>query len=226
MVDIAALTSGTPTSDSEIAKKSLSENFDQFLTMLTVQLQNQDPLSPMDSTEFTNQLVMFSQLEQEIKANENLENVIALQQAAESTAALSYLGKSVKAESSVVYLDGGATELAYDMPAGAETASITIFDADGNIVTTLPAETAAGQHTTTWNGEDDQGVLQADGVYSVLVSAVDQDDVPLAPITVYFSGTATGVTQEAGETLVEVGPVQVPLSSIVSTGTGDKQAGS
>lgn len=218
-MDIAALTSGATESDSAVAKKSLSENFDQFLTMLTVQLQNQDPLSPMDSTEFTNQLVMFSQLEQDIKANENIEQVIALQKSAETTAALSYLGKNIKAESSIVLLDGGKTEYAYDMPAGAETASITIFDADGNIISVQPAETTPGQHNSTWNGEDDQGVLQSDGIYSILVSAVDADDVPLATPTVYFKGTATGVTQEGGDTLVQVGPINIPVGSIVSAET-------
>lgn len=217
-MDIASLASAASgQSDSQLAKKSLSENFDQFLTMLTVQLQNQDPLSPMESAEFTNQLVMFSQLEQEIQANEHLENVIALQQAAETTAALSYLGKDVKAESSVIHLSGGESEFAYDMPAGAETASITVFDSDGNIVRTMQAETAAGHHTETWDGEDGQGVLQSDGVYSILVTAVDGDETPLPPITVYFTGRATGVTHEGGETLIQVGPLSVPLNAVVST---------
>lgn len=222
-MDIASLAaSASGQSDSQLARKSLSDNFDQFLTMLTVQLQNQDPLSPMESAEFTNQLVMFSQLEQEIQANEHLENVIALQQAAETTAALSYLGRDVKAESSVVVLSGGETEFAYDMPAGAETASITVFDADGNIVTTLPADTSAGHHSETWDGEDGQGILQSDGVYSILVSAVDKDDTPLPPISVYFTGRATGVTHENGETLIQVGPLSIPLNAVVSTVAQDE----
>lgn len=223
-MDIAALTSGATQTESNVAKKSLSENFDQFLTMLTVQLQNQDPLSPMDSTEFTNQLVMFSQLEQDIKANENIEQVIALQKSAETTAALSYLGKDVKAASSIVYLDGGETEFSYDMPAGADTASVTVFDADGNIVSILPAETTPGHHTEIWNGEDAQGVLQSDGIYSILVSAVDAQDAPLAPVTVYFKGTATGVTQENGETLVQVGPIDIPVGAIVAASSQSPQA--
>lgn len=222
-MDIAALTSGATQTESDVAKKSLSENFDQFLTMLTVQLQNQDPLSPMDSTEFTNQLVMFSQLEQDIKANENIEQVIALQKSAETTAALSYLGTDVKAASSIVYLDGGETEFSYDMPAGADTASVTIFDADGNIVSILPAETTPGHHTEIWNGEDPQGVLQSDGIYSILVSAVNAEDAPLAPITVYFKGTATGVTQQDGETLVQVGPVDIPVGAIVAASSPSPQ---
>lgn len=215
-MDIAALTSGTTETDSDVAKKSLSENFDQFLTMLTVQLQNQDPLSPMDSTEFTNQLVMFSQLEQDIQANDNLEQVIALQQAAEATDALSYLGTEVEAESSAVYLENGNADFTYDMPVGAATATITVFDADGNIVKVLPADTTPGHNSGSWDGLNEQGVLQADGVYSILVSAVDQDDVPLDPISVFLKGTATGVTQEAGQTFVQVGPIDIPLSSIVT----------
>lgn len=221
-MDIAALTSGTNATDADVAKKSLSENFDQFLTMLTVQLENQDPLSPMDSTEFTNQLVMFSQLEQEIQTNDNLEQVIALQQSAEATAALSYLGTEIEAESSAVYLDNGSTEFSYDMPAGADTASITVFDADGNIVKILPAANDPGNHSGSWDGLNEQGVLQADGVYSILVSAVDQADVPLDPIPVFLKGTATGVTQEAGQTFVQVGPINIPLTSIFAAATSDE----
>ena len=221
-MDIAALTSGATSSDADVAKKSLSENFDQFLTMLTVQLQNQDPLSPMDSTEFTNQLVMFSQLEQEIKANDNLEQVVALQQSAEATAALSYLGTEIEAESSAVYLDGGNTQFSYDMPAGAHAASITVFNADGTIIKTLSAETDPGHQTGSWDGLNEQGILQADGVYSILVSAVDQSEAPLDPVSVYLKGTATGVTQEAGQTFVQVGPINIPLNSIFAAATPDE----
>lgn len=221
-MDIAALTSDTNSTDSGVAQKSLSENFDQFLTMLTVQLQNQDPLSPMDSTEFTNQLVSFSQLEQEIKANGNLEQVIALQQSAEATAALSYLGTEVEAQSSAVYLQDGNTDFSYDMPAGAQTATITVFDADGNIIKTLPADIDPGHQSGSWDGLNEQGVLQADGVYSILVSALDQDGTPLDPISVFLKGTATGVTQEAGQTFVQVGPIDILLSSIVGVSTPDE----
>tara|TARA_R110002110_G_scaffold284987_1_gene499208 strand:+ start:10747 stop:11424 length:678 start_codon:yes stop_codon:yes gene_type:complete len=221
-MDIAALTSGSNSTDSGIAQKSLSENFDQFLTMLTVQLQNQDPLSPMDSTEFTNQLVSFSSLEQEIKSNSNLEQVIALQQSAEATAALSYLGTEVEAQSSAVYLQDGNTEFSYNMPAGAHTATVTVFDADGNIIKSLPAVTDPGHQSGSWDGLNEQDVLQADGVYSILVSALDQDGAPLDPIPVFLKGTATGVTQENGQTFVQVGPIDILLSSIFGVSTPDE----
>lgn len=108
------------------------------------------------------------------------------------------------------------------MPVGAKTATITVFDADGNIIKSLPANTDPGHHTGAWDGLDEQDVLQADGIYSILVSALDQDDVPLDPVTVFLKGTATGVTQEAGQTYVQVGPIDILLSSIVGVSTPDE----
>lgn len=213
---LAAAASGADQSKSGVAKKSLSDNFDQFLTMLTVQLQNQDPLSPMDSSEFTNQLVMFSQLEQEIAQNSNLEQLMAMQQSAESTAALGYLGHEIEAESSAVWLNKGETKFTYSMPAGADNATITILDLDGKTVASIPAETEAGYHEYVWDGRDGQDVLQPDGVYSVLVTAVDAKDKPMDPITVYMKGPAEGVVHEDGTTYLQVGPVDVPLSAVVA----------
>lgn len=214
-MDVSALASGQPTK-SGAATQKLSENFDQFLMMLTTQLKNQDPLSPMESAEFTNQLVMFSQLEQEIAGNANLEQMIAMQQAAENTAALNYLGREIEAESSAVWLDKGETKFTYSMPDGVDNATVTIMDAEGNTVAAFPAEKKAGYHEFVWDGRDNQDVLQPDGIYSVLVTAVDEDDTPMPPITVYMKGLADGVVQEDGVTYLQVGPVDVPLSSVVA----------
>src|ERR1051326_9398368 len=77
------------------AQKTLSSNFDTFLTLLTTQLKNQDPLQPMDSNQFTQQLVQFSQVEQQINSNKNLESLISLTKSQTTTAAVSYLGKTL-----------------------------------------------------------------------------------------------------------------------------------
>src|ERR1044071_1210572 len=76
------------------AQKTLASNFDTFLSLLTTQLKNQDPMSPMDSNQFTQQLVQFSQVEQQINSNKNLESLIALTKSQTTTAAVSYLGKT------------------------------------------------------------------------------------------------------------------------------------
>src|SRR5215469_6276624 len=86
----------TPTpSVATSSKKQLSANFDTFLTLLTTQLQNQDPLQPMDSNQFTQQLVQFSQVEQQINSNQNLETLISATKNQTSQSAVSYLGKSL-----------------------------------------------------------------------------------------------------------------------------------
>src|ERR1700744_3656694 len=91
----AAAAAGASSSTQSAAQSQLSGNFDTFLTLLTTQLQNQDPLSPMDSTQFTQQLVEYSQVEQQINTNTNLTSLISLQQAGAGAASVGYLGKNV-----------------------------------------------------------------------------------------------------------------------------------
>jgi flagellar basal-body rod modification protein FlgD len=206
-------------------RQSLATDFDNFLTMLTTQLQNQDPLSPMDSTEFTNQLVQFSQLEQQINQSGKLDDLIAMQQSAETAAALGYLGNEVEMISSIALLDGGEARFAYSLPSQAASTTVTIFDEDGNIVRTMAGETEAGRHDVTWDGTNDQGVQLADGAYSILVSANDENDDPLTDITVLSRGTAEEVVTESGLTYLRVGNVYVPLDRIVSVSPGQGPLG-
>lgn len=197
-------------------KQSLSDDFDNFLTMLTTQLQNQDPMSPLDSTEFTNQLVQFSQLEQQINQSDKLDDLIAMQKATETTEALSYLGKEVEMVSAIAMLNEGEAKFSYDLPPGAEATVITVFDERGFIVRNMAGETDPGRHDVVWDGTDNQGVNVSDGAYSVLVSAADEDDEPLTDITVYSKGIANEVITDEGVTYLRVGDLNVPLDRVVS----------
>lgn len=199
-------------------KQTLSSDFDNFLTMLTTQLQNQDPLAPLDSTEFTNQLVQFSQLEQQINQSGKIEDLIAVQKASEAASALGYLGNEVEMISAVAMLDNGTARFAYDMPVNAKTAAITIFDQKGNIVRNINGEKTAGRHDVAWDGTNDQGVQLPDGAYSVLVAATDDNEDPLTNITVYSRGVADEVVSDSGLTYLRVGDIYVPLDRIVSVG--------
>lgn len=212
-MDVSPVSGSTPPS---AATQSLTENFDNFLLMLTAQLQNQDPLNPTDSTEFTNQLVQFSQLEQQISQSDKIDDLVALQLAAQSQNAINFLGKKVEIQSDVTVLEDGKATFTYDMPEGAENATIAILDSDGNIVATFDADTVAGAHEAEWDGLDDQDILQEDGYYTVVVSAVDGDDEPLDDIPTFFTGVASAVWQFEGQTYVTVGPVDVPMSRILS----------
>ena len=218
-MQITTLDPLTPPPEANKYQQSLSSDFDNFLTMLTTQLQNQDPLSPLDSTEFTNQLVQFSQLEQQINQSGKIDDLIALQKSAEAAAALGYLGNEVEMISAVTMLDGGSAKFAYHMPIDAKTSKITIFDNEGNIVRNINGEKTSGRHDLDWDGTNDQGVQLPDGANSVLVTATDDGDDPLTDITVYSRGVADEVITDAGLTYLRVGDIYVPLDRIVSVGS-------
>jgi flagellar basal-body rod modification protein FlgD len=215
-MEVSGLTATPSSNEPNAATQSLTENFDNFLLMLTTQLQHQDPLSPTDATEFTNQLVQFSQLEQQISQSDKIDDLIALQQAAESLGAVGFLGKTVEVKSDLTVLEDGSATISYDMPVGVENATIAILDSAGGLVTTLTANKAAGRQDTIWDGTNDQDIQQPDGPYTVVVSAVDENDNSFDDIPVYFSSTAEEVWQFEGQTFVTVGPLDVELDRILS----------
>src|SRR5438045_3902850 len=94
----------------------LNQNFNQFLTLLTTQLKNQDPLSPMDSTQFTNQLVSFSQVEQQIRTNDNLTKLLANSNTAQTTLGLSYIGLTVQMDGDTFKYFGKDATMTYTLP--------------------------------------------------------------------------------------------------------------
>lgn len=164
---------GDPTTAQTTGDRArLSDNYDTFLILLTAQLQNQDPLAPMDSTQFTQQLVQFSQVEQQIRTNEQLEGLVGQYQAASAGAALSYLGKDAIIEADETYLAGGAANWAYNLPEGATSLRITVKDMSGRTMyETTTAPRGAGEHLFTWDGEKTNGETAPDGVYRIVVEA-------------------------------------------------------
>jgi len=215
-MEVSSATTSVVSKEAAAATQSLTENFDNFLLMLTTQLQHQDPLSPTNATEFTNQLVQFSQLEQQISQTSKVEDLIALQQAAESLGAVNLLGKTVEVQSDLTLLEDGNATFSYDMPEGAVTAKIAILDSTGNFVTSFAADTEPGRHDVVWDGKDTQNVSRDDGPYTVVVSAVDADDQSFDAIPVFFTGTADAVWQFEGQTFVTVGPLEIQLDRILS----------
>src|SRR5215813_9610084 len=148
-MDIPPVSSGSAATRSQ---SQLATNFDTFLTLLTAQLKNQDPLEPMDSNEFTQQLVQFSQVEQQINSNKNLESLIALTKARSSTDAVSYLGRDVTVTDGSGGLADGSAHWTYNLANDAASSSILITDSKGKMVYAAKAETTAGAHDFVWNG--------------------------------------------------------------------------
>ncbi len=216
---LGGVSSSTTTTDgtqSAASEAKLEEDLNRFLTLLVTQLKNQDPLDPMDSTEFTNQLVQFASVEQQIFQNTNLEKLINLQESNQISTLVDYIGTNVEVTGQKGSLLNGRFEMTYDMPFGARSASLSITNKDGLTVLTRDAETDPGQHTFVWDGKNDFGVDQADGTYTVIVSALDADNNLLTVgHTVY--GNVTGAGADQGNVTLTLGEdIVVPLDSVLS----------
>lgn len=158
------------------ARSKLSGSFDTFLQLLTAQLRNQDPTNPLDSSQFTQQLVQYSQVEQQIETNDQLKSLLGSQTAATTNAALGFLGRTVTVEAAETSLTDQGAQWTYTLPKSAKEATVIVRDASGKEIGRAPAERAAGSHIFDWDGRNSRGERMADGVYTLSVSAIDNDD--------------------------------------------------
>lgn len=197
------------------ALNKLANDFNSFLTLLTTQLQNQDPLEPMDSKEFTSQLVQFTSVEQSIQSNKNLEKLIALTGGNTSSAAFNYIGRDVKMANPSTNLSNGMANWSYEVDQRAASSAITVLDAKGNAVFTTEGVTGAGSHNFSWDGKDKNGKAFPDGVYSLSVSALDLSKKPVTA-KVFTTGTVTNVEVSGDEPSLFIGNVKVPLKDVLS----------
>ncbi len=208
---------GSSANDSSTATSalgSLTSNYSDFLSLLTTQLQNQDPTSPMDSSQFTTELVQFSGVEQQINTNSNLAQLVSLTQAGNISQASSMLGATVKATSTQLPLQNGSAALAFTAPA-AEPVNIAITNANGENLYDASVNATAGANNWTWNGTDSSGETLPDGAYNVAVTSTAANGSATAvPFTI--SGTATSVDSESNNLTLNLGAVSVPFTAITS----------
>src|SRR6185437_11080478 len=193
------------------AQQQLSGNFDTFLTLLTTQLKNQDPLSPMDSNQFTQQLVQFSQVEQQINSNKNLESLIALTKSQGAASAVSYLGKTITVTDGTAALQNGAAQWAYALQGDATSVKLVVTDSKGHAVYVGAVETASGLHAFNWNGTSNSGDTLPSGIYKLSVTAQAADGTSLQS-TVASQGAVSEVDLSGDEPMLMIGPLGVPLS--------------
>lgn len=186
--------SGTALSG-QAALTALSSNFSDFLNMLMTQLKSQDPSSPLDSNQFTQELVAFSGVEQQINTNNSLTQLIQLTQGSELMQGASLTGKQVMVQSDQIPLQNGSGSVRFTAPS-AEPAAIAIADNTGHVVRTMALDAQAGTNTWDWNGTSDSGAKLPDGAYHISVYGTDAGGGTTAlPFTVV--GTVTG-TQNSG----------------------------
>jgi flagellar basal-body rod modification protein FlgD len=201
MVSITPTETPVPTAGQSNPMDALTKDYKTFLTMLTTQLKNQDPTSPMDSAQFTNQLVLFAGVEQQIKANTNLTNLISLQQTGAAQQALNYLGKIAEVKGEQVPLVGGAAAFSYTLSGPADNVKIEILDAEGNVVRSVSGGNKVGKHVITWDGTDSNDQAVPDGLYKIKITPTRNDttSVRVTEQTVY--GVVNTVQNDADGTV-------------------------
>ena len=153
----AADAAANAASSSGLDTSTIAGNFQTFLTLLTTQLKNQNPLDPLDTNQFTSQLVQFAQVEQQLKSNDQLSTLVSLQQTAQNTAALEFVGQTVGVAGATAPLSNGVASWNLNVPKPA-TGTISIASATGQTVYTGSYTMNAGNQPFTWDGKDASGV--------------------------------------------------------------------
>ena len=208
----ASTSAAAGTSGASLA--SLSGNEQTFLNLLLTQLKNQDPTTPVDTNQFTTELVQYSQVEQQINTNSSLSQLVSLTQSGDLLQGASLVGKQLDIASSVVPLQGGKGVVQFTS-AGDQTATISITNAAGAHIKTGTVEAQAGTNTFTWDGADDSGQPQPDGPYTVSILGTAAGGATAAlPFTVL--GTATGITRSGTAIDLQLGATSVDLGSVLS----------
>ena len=177
---ITPVTASTSTASSVgIDSKTIAGNFQTFLQLLTTQLRHQNPLEPLDTNQFTQQLVQFAQVEQQLKSNEQLGALVSLQRTAQATQALNFVGETVAVDGATAPLSNGraAWMLAVPRPS---TATVNIRSASGQTVFSGNVTLPAGQQPFVWDGRDASGLQWPDGNYTIAVSGQDASGQPVA----------------------------------------------
>lgn len=203
MTDISHISSSV--SSSADTRARLNQTFDHFLKMLTTQLQNQDPTSPMDSNEFTSQLVQYTQVEQSIRTNDRLDTLIGMQVTSQISFAASMVGKTVEVRGNQAeYKEGDTIEFGYQMPIGAAAASLTITNSAGATVYAGNISPAGGKGTFAWDGTTTDGQQVPEGVYRVRVIAMNAEG-DQAEVATTVAQPVTGVKMTDGYLELEMG---------------------
>jgi len=164
------------------SKTSLADNFTTFLQLLTTQLKNQNPLDPLDTNQFTQQLVQFAQVEQQLKSNDQLASLVTLQQSAQTTQALGFVGNIVALDGETARLENGSAGWSFNSPKPA-TATINIMNSAGATVYTGTFSLNAGLQNFVWDGRNTSGVMQPDGDYKMSITAKDTSGQTVAVAT-------------------------------------------
>jgi flagellar basal-body rod modification protein FlgD len=195
-------TSSSNNNSSSNNTATIANNFQTFLTLLTTQLQNQNPLDPLDTNQFTAQLVQFAGIEQQMKQNEQLTSLINIEKSAQSTQALVYVGNTVAVDGSKAQFDGSAT---WNLKAPKDTnATITITNSAGQTVYSGSYSLQQGNASFVWDGKGNDGTQWPKGTYTMSATGKDSSGNNVA-ISTEIQGVVDSVDLTASPPLLSIG---------------------
>jgi flagellar basal-body rod modification protein FlgD len=203
---------GSTSSASGADRKTIAENFDAFLLLLTTQLKNQNPLEPLDTNQFTQQLVQFASVEQQIKSNDTLNALLTSTQSSIVSSAASFVGMEITADGATTRLSDGKAQWKLDL-ARAATATITITNAEGSVVKTDTKSFNSGSQTYDWDGLTSTGLPAPEGDYTMTVTGRDLSGQAVT-IKTEISGRVDSVDMAGEDPVLVLGGVRVPLPNV------------
>lgn len=217
-----ATTIGTKTDANGVLTSSAGANsalntvdFNTFLKLLVAQLKNQDPLNPLDGTQFTGQIAQFSALEQQINTNNKLSELLEQRDFGQQTLANSYLGKVVLAPGETIAMNG-TTEFGYTLDGKATKVDISIYNKDGKLVREVKGDGADGNHIVTWDGKDADGTALPAGNYTIKVKAADTDGKVVASKVLTYGKVASVLNDQGNASLILSDGRQTELGDILA----------
>jgi len=195
-----------------VNRATIASNFDTFLQLLTTQLKNQNPLDPLDTNQFTQQLVQFAGVEQQLRTNDSLDALVKLNKSSQLSTAMNYVGQTVTADGSTTALKAGVATWYVSAPRAA-SATINITDSTGNLVYTHDTTLEAGTSGFTWDGKMSDGKTAPEGQYTIKINAKDATGSGVT-ISTQFSGVVDAVDLSGTEPLLMVGTALLTLDKI------------
>ena len=209
---------GSSIADTKTSSETDTEDIgiDQFLTLFIAQIKNQDPLSPLDSADFTAQLAQFTSVEQLYGMNESLTDIKeTLNDQGGQQDLIGLIGKTVKADENTISVeDGEVLSGFFNLEENADT-TVSVYDSNGSKIRTLyQGWKDKGEHNIDWDGRDESGEIVQDGTYTFEVTARDENGYYVSANT-YITGEVTGVTYEYGDPYLMIGDKLISKENII-----------
>ncbi len=209
----AATTTSTATTAAAAASASLTSG--DFLNILVTEMQNQDPLDPTSTTDFTTQMTQYANFDQQSTLNSNLSSLLTSFNSLLTLNSSNYIGQTVTAKADSATLQSGSIAFGYNLNSAAASTTLTVSDSSGNAVWTGSGTTAAGNNSFTWDGKTTDGTQLADGgTYSLTVTATDSSGAEISGYTT-ISGKVTAVDSSSGTAKLLIGTTSLDVGSII-----------